>query len=311
MSADFKTEKMYTYCKGFFAAMNWTDALNALVFAKKQHDGVTRKDGVTPYLVHPLTITCHTLALGIRDEAIIAAELMHDIPEDCHVPVEDLPVANEEIKHIVRLLTHEKGVPLAVYYKQIATNPKAMLAKLFDRCDNVSTMAGVFKLQKTESYIQETNEYVMPLYRAAKNAWPQYSSALFVLKYHIMSVVDGLADIITDVRVTKDNNTHTISDEEALAALNIQPTPLSCAIVQYHKDRNIPLTAKNLTAFAVECGMITNTLVEYMDGKKRPTNTVILNLANKLTIDIKEVQAMFCKKKQAEIMPPIEPKPNK
>lgn len=195
MSADFKHDHMFTYLKGFTSAMDWKDAQSALVFARKAHDGQTRKSG-QPYIVHPLTIACHALALGVHNETIIASCLLHDVPEDCGVTIEDLPVQNQEIKDTVRRLTHIKPTPLPVYYDGIAESPYSAITKLFDRCDNVSTMAGVFSTEKTKSYIQETNEFVMPLYRIAKNNWPEYSDALFVLKYHILSVVDGLQAVL-------------------------------------------------------------------------------------------------------------------
>ena len=71
---------------------------------------------------------------------------------------------------------------------ETAVNKKELL----DRCDNVSTMAGVFSEEKIHQYIQETREFVLPLLRQTKDHWPGESNALFVLKYHICSVIDGL-----------------------------------------------------------------------------------------------------------------------
>lgn len=197
MSAKFSTDKMYTYLKGYFTAMNWTDALHALTFAKEAHKDQTRKSG-EPYLVHPLTIACHAMALNIRSEVVAAAAILHDVVEDCGVTVEELPVQNPKIKDTVRRLTHVKPTPLSIYYKEIAVSPEATIVKLLDRCDNVSTMAGVFTTKKTLDYIKETQEYIAPLYRQAKEHWPEYSEALFILKYHIVSVIDGLQAVITD-----------------------------------------------------------------------------------------------------------------
>ena len=53
-------------------------------------------------------------------------------------------------------------------------------------------MAGVFTLEKVREYIDETREYVLPLLRETKNQWPNDSNLFFVLKYHIISVIDGL-----------------------------------------------------------------------------------------------------------------------
>ncbi|MCI5485067.1 MAG: hypothetical protein MR426_08430 [Clostridiales bacterium] len=64
--------------------------------------------------------------------------------------------------------------------------------RLIDRCHNVSSMAGTFSVEKLKSYIEETRHYVLPLLRKVKNQYPEDSDILFVLKYHIVSVVDSI-----------------------------------------------------------------------------------------------------------------------
>ena len=68
----------------------------------------------------------------------------------------------------------------------------ATLTKLIDRCHNVSSMAGTFSKEKLRAYIEETRQYVLPLLRKAKVKYPADSDMLFVLKYHITSVVDSI-----------------------------------------------------------------------------------------------------------------------
>lgn len=191
MSADFRAEKMYSYLKGYFAAMRWDDALSALSFAREKHASQTRKGG-QPYVVHPLTMACHAVALDIRDEDVAVACLLHDVVEDCDVSISELPVSSGRARDAVRCLTHLSGDPLPTYYRGIRDSDVACIVKLLDRCDNVSTMAGVFSVKKTQSYIDETREFVMPLWRYTKDRFPKYSNQLFVLKYHIVSVIDGL-----------------------------------------------------------------------------------------------------------------------
>lgn len=195
MKTGFSIERMHTYLRGYYSAMGWDDALRALAFAREKHGGQYRKSG-EPYLIHPLTIACHAAALGIRIEAVHVACLLHDVPEDCGVDPMDLPVQDQHAKDAVRLLTHQKGVPLDVYYAGIARDPIASLSKILDRCDNVSTMGGVFPDAKTLDYIKETEDYVMPLWRTTKDKWPEFGDALFVLKYHVLSVTASLAAVI-------------------------------------------------------------------------------------------------------------------
>ena len=189
MSADFNVDRMHTRLKGFFSALEWNDALAALEFAREKHGGQLRKGG-QPYIVHPYTMACHALALGIRIEAVAAAALLHDVCEDCGVEPGDLPVGRE-IQDAVRLLTHGKSQPMEDYYAGIARSPVAAIVKLLDRCDNVSTMAGVFAPTKIKDYVEETRTYVLPLIPIVKHAVPAFSDALFVLKYHVVSIIDA------------------------------------------------------------------------------------------------------------------------
>lgn len=198
MSADFQADKMYSYMKGYCSAMGWQDALSALAFAREKHAPQMRKGG-QPYIVHPLTMACHAAALDIKDEDVIIACLLHDVVEDCDVAVDELPISSVRAKDAVRWLTHMSGDPLDIYYRNIRNSEVASLVKLLDRCDNVSTMAGVFSPEKTLSYIEETRDFVMPLWRDVKDAYPYWSNQLFCLKYHIVSVIDGLEKCLGEV----------------------------------------------------------------------------------------------------------------
>lgn len=53
-------------------------------------------------------------------------------------------------------------------------------------------MAGTFSVEKLKSYIEETRRYVLPLLRKSKVVYPEDADILFVLKYHIVSVVDSI-----------------------------------------------------------------------------------------------------------------------
>jgi len=78
------------------------------------------------------------------------------------------------------------------YYNLLLQSREAAMTKLIDRCHNVSSMAGTFSVEKLKAYIEETRHYVLPLLRKVKNLYPEESDILFVLKYHIVSVVDSI-----------------------------------------------------------------------------------------------------------------------
>ncbi len=193
-------EKMYTYIRGYANGREMTQTLCALSFARVQHRGQLRKSG-EPYIVHPLTMACHALALGINEDNTVATILLHDVCEDCGVSLSALPV-NETVRHAVDLMTftvmegETKESAKTRYYNLLATSREAAIAKLIDRCHNVSSMAGVFSVEKLRAYIIETRQYVLPLYRKVKDEFPADSDSLFVLKYHITSVVDAIDETL-------------------------------------------------------------------------------------------------------------------
>ena len=192
----FSSEKMYTYIKGFASGLEMHQTLRALAFAREKHNGQMRKSG-GPYIVHPLTMACNALSLGIHDDDIIATILLHDVCEDCDVALEELPV-NDKVKFGVELMTftvmegETKETATTRYYNMLLQSKEAAFTKLIDRCHNVSTMAGTFSKEKLKAYIDETRQYVLPLLRKVKNKYPDKSDILFVLKYHMTSVVDAI-----------------------------------------------------------------------------------------------------------------------
>ena len=192
----FDSEKMYTFIRGYASGLDMTQTLCALAFARKKHQGQMRKSG-EPYIVHPLTMACDALSLGIKDDNTVATILLHDVCEDCGVSIAELPV-NDVVKRGVELMTFNvmdgetKEIAKRRYYNMIIQSKEAAFAKLIDRCHNVSSMAGTFTTEKLKSNIAETREYVLPLLRKVKYEYPDEANILFVLKYHITSVVDAI-----------------------------------------------------------------------------------------------------------------------
>lgn len=53
----------------------------ALVIASKQHNDQKRKDGLTPFIVHPVEVAW-IVAKYTKDEDVVSAALLHDVIED-------------------------------------------------------------------------------------------------------------------------------------------------------------------------------------------------------------------------------------
>ena len=192
----FNSEKMYTFLRGYASGAGMKDTLKALSFAREKHKDQFRKSG-EPYIVHPLTMACNAVSMGIKEDAVIATILLHDVCEDCGVSVGELPVS-DTVRHAVDLMTFRvmdgetKEIAKNRYYNMLVHSREASMTKLIDRCHNVSSMAGTFSVEKLKAYIEETRHYVLPLLRKVKNLYPDEADILFLLKYHIVSVVDSI-----------------------------------------------------------------------------------------------------------------------
>ena len=197
----FNTEHMYTYIKTYASAKGFHQTLKALPFAREAHQGQVRKGkSALPYIDHPLTVTCHGLALGLEDDPLLAAALLHDVCEDCDKSIDKLPI-DDEAKEIVALLTKDFPsddlVAEKEYYAKIAQNPKALIVKLLDRCCNISEMSAGFSAERIAEYINETEEIFYPLMQRAKTDYPQYNNQIFLINYHIRSVISTCKHLLT------------------------------------------------------------------------------------------------------------------
>ena len=149
----FDEELMYRYIETYARNTEAENTIAALPFAKKMHAGQWRKGPEKiPYIVHPLSIACHALALGFCQDELIATILLHDVCEDCRdesgnpIAPEVLPV-DDIVKEAVLLLTKpadEYEGWEETYYRGIAGNRLAIITKVLDRCNNLSTMSASF-----------------------------------------------------------------------------------------------------------------------------------------------------------------------
>ena len=193
----FSEERMGTYISAYCDARQLYQTKKALAFAREKHEGQHRKGKEKiPYIYHPLVVTCHAMALGLKEDDLLAACLLHDVCEDCGVAPEELPVG-EAAREAVRLLTKPEGFRKTeeqerAYYDAIAGNRIAVMVKLLDRCNNVSSMAASFTDEHMAEYIAETKAYVEPLLERARKDYPEYSDQLFLIRYHMTSVLEAL-----------------------------------------------------------------------------------------------------------------------
>lgn len=204
----YSVDHMFTRLKTIAELSGFNETYKALYYIKDQHGGQYRKklkysDAKIPYIIHPLMMACHAQSMGLNDDKLLAAILLHDVCEDCGIAPEALPFS-EEIQEAVALLTKRFDRMLSKeenetrYYDALKQNRLAALAKVIDRCNNVSTMAGSFDDKILAGYIDETETYVFPVLSAIKQTWPEYNNAVFLIKYQMLSVLESLKIVLSE-----------------------------------------------------------------------------------------------------------------
>lgn len=177
-------------------AKNMSQTLKALKQMEQYHEGQTRngKDKI-PYIHHPLMMACHALAMNLDDDDLIATILLHDVVEDCGAKVDDLDVSDAVRKAVSLVSFHEiegmtKAEAKAQYFAHIREDRIAAMVKIIDRCNNVSTMATAFSKDRMIRYIDETEQYILPMIDHVKHTWEEYYDAVFLLNYQIRSLLE-------------------------------------------------------------------------------------------------------------------------
>jgi len=149
---------------------------DAYKFALKAHQGQVRKSG-EPYLEHPLQ-TALILAELQLDASTLAAALLHDVPENCGIPVAELETKfGPEVAKLVdgttklgKLSLPASGVAtggaqaenLRKMLVAMAEDLRVVFIKLADRLHNMRTLSALSP-EAQHSIAEETLEIYAPL----------------------------------------------------------------------------------------------------------------------------------------------------
>ena len=84
----------------------------AIEFAVKAHDGMRRKNGDSPYILHPLEAAV-IVGTMTSDQEIIASAVLHDVVEDTDISIEEIEKNfGKRIKQLVECETEDKRADL-------------------------------------------------------------------------------------------------------------------------------------------------------------------------------------------------------
>lgn len=199
---NFDFSHMFTFVKGRAQMLNMPQTLAVLDLLRKAHGAQERtsKNGfTTTYMVHPLTMACHALAMGLKNDDIIAACLAHDMVEDSDLKLADLPVS-DQVREVVRLVSYntydETRSDLDdVYFENIRKNPLACLIKCLDRCNNMAGMADCFTRDRMIRYTAFTDKYYPAILDVIKKV-PEWSNAWWLLRYQIVTMTESFKRLL-------------------------------------------------------------------------------------------------------------------
>lgn len=143
-------------------------------YAKEKHAGVKRGSG-EPYINHPMRVARLLAGQGCDSDCLMAA-LLHDVVEDCDVPLSEIRRKfGGSVAKIVDAVTalsdrdFDGRKPsknqidrLSDARLQVKMNIQALYVKIADRIDNLSTISGV-KEEKRLPKAEHTREILIPM----------------------------------------------------------------------------------------------------------------------------------------------------
>jgi len=138
--------------------------LSALKFASQKHFEQRRKNGVTPYINHPIEVA-ETLArvADVSDPAILCAALLHDTVEDTDTSEAEIKqLFGEQIASLVMECTDNKSLPKQERKRlQVEHAPhKSAGAKLIKLSDKISNVRDITENPPADWSTQRKIEYL-------------------------------------------------------------------------------------------------------------------------------------------------------
>ena len=194
---DLDEKTMFTYLRGRLDGPGFEQSQKALVFARRAHSGQKRKDG-SPYIIHPLSMACDAIACKGATDEIIATILLHDVCEDCNIPLSALPV-NDKVRQGVKYMTvrrfdgEEKAETKRRYFNELLDCKEAIICKAFDRYANLNDAEGALDEDAIVKNILETHELLLPVLKEAKYEYPELSDMLHTIRTALKRTVKMMA----------------------------------------------------------------------------------------------------------------------
>ena len=174
----------------------------ALEFATRKHHGQMRKDGVTPYIVHPIGVADLVAEFARDDEdldTMLVASLLHDTLEDTDTTYDELwEYFGASVADIVEELTsdkvEQKRVGKANYLKNKMQymSEEALTIKIADRLYNMRDVASMSS-EKIQQFIDQNIEIISWLRHNRANLTKTHIDLLKALEEEVNFAISELS----------------------------------------------------------------------------------------------------------------------
>ncbi|MFA5948053.1 MAG: RelA/SpoT family protein [Candidatus Gracilibacteria bacterium] len=171
----FDLDEIIKNIKSYLANFDEKRFIDAFNFAEEAHKEQFRKDGKTPYIIHPVA-TVKILTELHADEDILIAAMLHDVPEDTTFTIEQIKEKfGSEIAYLIDGITklskvhYQNNMPewevesLKKMFFHCANDLRVILIKLADRLHNMRTLKFIDKIEKRIRISRETLEIFIPI----------------------------------------------------------------------------------------------------------------------------------------------------
>lgn len=181
----------------------WYKAVDALEFALEKHDGMFRKDKVTPYILHPVEVASFLLTLPNLSRRVetLAVGLMHDCMEDCGVTHRELVehFGSETADGVAVLSKKLDGIVKSteLYMRELSQSQIGSIVKPADRINNQLTLE-VFQAHKALDTVQFTEDHILPMMKSARRRFPEQELAYENMKLVLSLQIRGARALYAD-----------------------------------------------------------------------------------------------------------------
>lgn len=166
-------------------------ALNLMIEEMCSEKGFSRSNS-SHYYHHVVDVTQKLLNFGVRDEGTIIVSILHDAIEDTWITFEYIEREyGREIAEDVLILTKDPNIDykkdkeaLEAYLIRAFSKLRTALVKAADRIHNFGTL-GDTPLEKQLRVALDTEENFIPLFKWAREEYPEFAAFFFQAKTEI------------------------------------------------------------------------------------------------------------------------------